>query len=1145
MHVHKYGIVIHQRLRETTYKWKVAILTGSVSSHGCIDVLPDRFPFPQDVKPGVSVKAKFDDEQADDPSVVSLCSNHEWIRDVEVINSNAVIFIIVRFDAECLSRSFYQENTNIEYYIIQNDDTDLRRIAIPKVVLDAELAGRSPLQKRDEPLVYRVGVSWDPLLFEGGTRAHWRYFPDLPLVPIFELYYRDTTLPYLSESMTYGVLEGIVIAQNECGALYWTVGMGCAVLSNFTRATEMPPLGSVNFVLVKRCLPETSFGFPCCYELLPDIRNYSWEEKRFKIITDEKSGSVYIEAHCKCVPMTENWGQPFAMSVPYIGKIYRGLECYKDKICAGIEYYFRIEFRKFKNDGEMENECDSFVPVIVDLCLKEDEFIKCRVISISHELKTYFAVLEPTGEVFQRLKNKIDFVAIPFRVLHCAKSIYLEDEELMLDCFTVRIRLPMSDHKVADAIHVESSSRSQKNHTQLPRITQEIHLKLATLVERLKKLKNGTEKSPMKSEPTIDAFEMDGTKFSDSKMDNSGMNCSTPTIPYTEERPRNQEEWEIGRQSNDITRESSQFSGEVIITESFFASTAPSTTTFVQYPESYISTYNDRIAGEVVTESVFESSNSSFSCDSPKKAAIEVDKIGAYHPERRTPTRNSMFSYNMNPGSRPRGFGPSNYNHQGPTSPGKDNRRPRAIKFGSRQLRCRKNHKDVLEEMAYRFMATRLMFVENDRRAIESWSRKPTAKVTKTKKTLTFVIPIERIRTHQELDRRICRYTSLIRFVVLDKVMNVCDSSVVVPFGGDFPVVPKDFELGNRYKVEHFSFLGDNMCRFGGFAAGLNNYLFYLETPSTTLTNPRTIENKRGQEYVQLETIVSRPSTPVVHSEIFELWSCEHCPGYVLVELKPELREILETIDAKVYDQYTYSAIIEPLAGGPMEASILVEDEDQDGEMDVFVFWRLVVEFSSVVHLPKLISRGEKYIPKRDYSKREVGGIAVKDYGMWKTLHINSQLAQAKMDRLRALNDPRIRMIDGPDLKPELKERKVDEDKRRASMFEAMESFAESLPELQEKGMFQSVFIEDFKQEIEKLIPLDDGHHDHQKKKRIYSLEVGMNYITKILLTGSTYRIMNGFKEHVSLLRILAECIGLNATYIKKTDDVKKMVNRW
>lgn len=57
------------------------------------------------------------------------------------------------------------------------------------------------------------------------------------------------TLPFLSESMVYGVLEGIVISTSADGALLWSPKLGCAILSSAT-TVEMPDLGDVCYNLV-------------------------------------------------------------------------------------------------------------------------------------------------------------------------------------------------------------------------------------------------------------------------------------------------------------------------------------------------------------------------------------------------------------------------------------------------------------------------------------------------------------------------------------------------------------------------------------------------------------------------------------------------------------------------------------------------------------------------------------------------------------------------------------------------------------------------------------------------------------------------------------------------------------------------------
>lgn len=1211
MHIYKYGIVVHQLLTGGTSKWKVALLDGFVHSHVCIDVPTELFDF--EPASGTSVKAKFMNEMSVQPSAVTKCGDYEWIRDVEVVNSKAVIFVIVRLSAECVETSACKENADVQYCIIENEDTDFRRIAVPKTVLEQILRRRSPFQRPEEPLIYRVGVFWNPLTLEGCQDANWQYYPDFPIVPIFELYFRDTTLPYLSDSMTYGVLEGIVIAKNDFGALYWTV-MGCAVLSNFTRETSLPPLGSVNLVLIKRCLAEKSFGFSCCYELLPETKSHSWPE--LKIIPDDKNGCAYIETCCKCVRMNEDGAAPVAMLVPHIGKVYRGLQRYWEKLSVGRDYHFRIEFQK---------ESDSFVPVIVDLCLNEDVLVKCRVAYVSQETKTYYAVLEPHGEAFVRMKKRIDFVVIPFRVLYCAQRLVVEKEELMQKCYSVRIRLPRKEHDVVDAVHVLGVTHSPKDpaysilnrtvwiramviirnfaeqhidliHPQLEQVITDVSRlaagkpvgssiavqaqfaitpenvpvfwvrNIASTVHLLPRISQQSVSnhqalpeafsSVFVSDPASSHSEYAPTSSAISRSRSTGYSDSGTNPDESDSfiASNNQEvssilnESEFERRQNP-PQDSFHSTDDLVVTESFLASSAPSTIIVVQHQESHASSDSDNSTdtGYIVTESVMGSSVCSMDFDHPKNSAgIDVARMTIQRPNLPSPTQRRFFGYNTNTrrGTRVHGFGPSNYsNYRRPMSPG-NGRRRRMVKYGFRRLRESSSHACVLDDMVYRFIENRKMFVDNEIDAKESWFHAPYSKVTKTKKNLSFVIPVERVSYQREFQHKHKRFSDLVRFVVVDKMMNACDASVVIPVGGTFPDMPKDFQLGNRYKVEHYSFFGDRMCRFGGFAVALNNFMFHSESPMDVIKNIQLKENSRGHEYLRFKIDVTRPCTPEVVSDVFEFWTCEQLPGHVIVEKTAKLMETLEPLNSTEDEQHVYSAVIEPLAGGPMDASILRADSDDDDvRLDIIVFWRLVVEFSDTVpNVPKpiFVSRMKKPIRPTTPVKREVGSIAVKDYGMWKTMHINSVLAQERMDRLRALNDPRIRMLDGPPLKPEIEKRKVDVDSRRISMFKAMKAFADQLPALQRKGQFHSVFIEDFIAEIERLEPYDDNHHPHQTKKRTYSLEAGLNYLTNILLKG--YRTMNENEEDAKLLIILAECLGLNTTYLKKTEEVQKML---
>lgn len=66
--------------------------------------------------------------------------------------------------------------------------------------------------------------------------------------------------------------------------------------------------------------------------------------------------------------------------------------------------------------------------------------VDCRVVYISNETSTYFAVLDPSSNSFDRFKQSIDYIAIPFRVLFCANGVHVKNEELLLNSYKVRVR---------------------------------------------------------------------------------------------------------------------------------------------------------------------------------------------------------------------------------------------------------------------------------------------------------------------------------------------------------------------------------------------------------------------------------------------------------------------------------------------------------------------------------------------------------------------------------------------------------------------------------------------------------------------------------------------------------------------------------
>lgn len=1187
MNVYKYGITVDRRSRNCPTQWRIALFDADVSGHGFIDVPESLFNFPP--TPGKSVKVKFKNERDDMPLVVTRCNEHEWIRDVEVINSQVVIFMIIRFTKECLEKTVQGENNS--YHIMQNDDTDFRRVAIPGRIIDNAKRSVSPLQKPDEPKVYRVGVVWDPLVLEGVT-VNWRYYNDFPLVPIFELYFRENTLPYLSESMVYGVLEGVVIAKNENGALYWTRGMGCVILPSVTRDSQMPALGFVNYVLARRCLPENSFGFPCCYELLPETRDHKWEG--IKIVADEMNRCVYMQLTCECVLSKEI--NSLAMMIPHIGTVFRGLGVYKNKLSAGNKYNIRIEFQK---------DDQSFNPVIVDVCLPEDEFVQCRVIHIARETKNYYAVLEPSDSVFEQCKHRIDYIKIPFRVMFCAKEIHVEAEELLVHCFSVRIRRPCKNHDIVSAVHIHDYHESRKDpafavlnktvwlrsmvkknnydpnrvielicprleqkiidpsglsakmpldmtfavHAQFTLTSENIPVFLvrnvAPTIHQLPRVTSQIAASlpPLRSDTSC-VHSSDQSQLSDS-LSLSSLSLSEPETLHSEfpsnvlplltrQKHRNSLKTESGTDDEDRSNNSlssgsnknrTQNSDGVVVTESFLPSSAAST------------------ASAVLSSSSSESSTV-FIGTPLKPPAIFRSNVD--HPSR----FNTKSSAPGAAATRGVGFGPSNYSRPGLISnqgtrflASKPPRRP-SVKYGFRQLREPRNHADVLNDIVYKFIKHRPMFVENEREALDSWFRAPTGKVTSAKNNVVYTIPVEIIPCRIEQNKSHPRYLELIRFICLDNVMNVCNASVVVPTGIQFPQLPKAFQLGERFKMDHFSFAQDRMCRFSGFAIGLKQLMFYSEPPSIHISNMRTMETSVGHEYVRFTTKVTRPCEPELESKVFEIWSCEHLPGFVIVEKRRDLLKSLEPLNPDEDESHVYSAVIEPVAGGPMEISILKNFKDAD-PMDIFVFWRLVIEFSDDVPMPQFLRRKERHkrcrvvVPPRKITEKDH---TISKYGMWETLHHNSVLAQEKLDLFRALNDPRVKMIDGPDLKPEIEIRKVHVDSRRKSMIGALNSFLKQLPSLKEHQMFNFVFEEDFIKQLEELIGLDDGSHPTQFKKRTFSLITGLNYMSDLLLRNDVYLKMYEETKFVPLLQEMADCIDLNATYIKQTDDVKKML---
>ncbi|EGT51258.1 hypothetical protein CAEBREN_30825 [Caenorhabditis brenneri] len=1127
MHFYKYGILMDRRSTTFPTKWRIALFDGHVNGHGFIEVPEILFDFTP--TPGNSVKVKFKNEFNDVP----------------------LIFMIICFTEECLERTFLSENNS--YYIVENNDTDFKKVAVPERIFDNAKRCVSPLQKLDEPKVYRAGVLWDPIVLEGVT-VNWRYYNDFPLVPVFELYFRDSTLPYLSESMVYGVLEGIVIAINENGALYWTRGIGCAILPSVTRDSLMPALGSVNSVLARRCLPETSFGFPCSYELLPETRNHKWEGIR--IVPDEMSRCVYIQLTCECVLSKEV--NTLAMMIPHIGTVFRGLSGYKNKLRAGENYKIRVEFQK---------DLNSYHPVVMDVCLvpfafslqtniiiivfqEEDEFVQCRVVHISRETKNYYAVLEPGDTVFDSCKHSIDYIKIPFRVMFCAKGIYVEDEQLLTHCFNVRIRRPRKNHDIVSAVHVLSYIESRKDpvfatlnktvwlrtmvkkekddpsrvtelicprleqkvldpsrlsanmpinmlfavHAQFTLISENIPVFLirnvAPTIHQLPRVTSQIAASlpPLQSESSFgissdQSQRSDCSSLSSSSFSRPDVNPNSEiTLPSNPLLPRR-----VHRSSFNTACESEDEDGSDISLSRESNRSSYQSSDDIVMTESWLASSAASIASDVLDSSL--SSFSTVSFDTPLKPLVFE-----------TPLKPPVFETPLKPLVLETPFKPlaverkqlDFVSHFEPKRAVPGFNAARGLGFGP---------SNYLSSGLTRNQGSGSLANKPPRRTLIKYGYRQ-LKSPKSHRDVLFDIVYKFLKTRP-------------MFIENEREA-----------------------MGSWFRPPS----GKRMCRFSGFAVGLKQLMFYSEQPSHHISNIQTMETSFGHEYLRFTTKVARPCVPEIDSDVFEIWSCEHLPGYVIVEKKKDLLKLLEPLDPDENESHVYSAVIEPVAGGPMEISILKNFKDTD-HIDIFVFWRLVMEFSDDVPIPELVRRkdghrechGPSHIP-------EPPDHTINKFGMWETLHLNSVLAQEKLDLLRSLNDPRVKLVEGPDLKPEIEVRKVHVDLRRKCMFGALSSFLKLLPSLKDHQMFNFVFEEDFVKKIEELQGYDDGLHPTQIRKRSYSLKLGLNYMSEILLRNEVYLRMYEETEFAPLLQEMADCIDLNATYIKQTDEVKKML---
>ncbi|CAI2303446.1 unnamed protein product [Caenorhabditis sp. 36 PRJEB53466] len=1189
----KYGVLIKSRRVRTVSQWRIALVNHPVSENECVDVEESLFNFRPTL--GATVKVGFD--ESGHPMTVNKNSDSEWIRDVKVVHSTVVIFAVVHLNRECTEDAHrgLGPRDDQEYYLIENENTDFSKVAIRKETVDKEISERSTMQRSEEPLVYRIGIVWDPFALENGTLVKWRHYQDFLPVPIFEHYWREPTLPYVSESMVYGVLEGIVLQRNADGALLWSPRMGCAVLSSATTG-NIPELGSVHNFLVKRCIADPTFGVPCYYELLPRLLCHIWREIR--VVTDNKYACVYIDAYCECGRLFEKDGTVLCMNVPYIGKVTKGLENYLDVLTVGVSYAFRLEFQKTD---------DTFEPVIVDIQLDSDVVVDCRIVYASPKLKTYFAVLEPNSPNFNNCKTAIDFIAIPFRVLYGPMKIHIDAGQLLLHCFGVSVRAPTKRQDLVTALTIKRYDKSPADsdfrvfqgrtwfrtmahlHTSAPdgplelmctrlsqkitdfsRVSAQMHSRRSIAVQAqfaltpthqpIFLLRHAALTIPLLPKLTVEMLgrlpplrEVFASLFPDSqpaepvrsvsRQTRERLNDGNSILESTmDENPTRPPTWQIrsARRSPEQKIESEGYDEvATILDESEYArrygDSVPDSFHNMSIGGSSTSGETGSIGGEIITESWLASSSSSAISSSPFHAtsAIDVGRVGSTSSGSTIQRRPSLFGYNIHRGTltnqrtSPRGFG------------GVGKQKP--VKYGIRKLFTHnKTAPDILFEICYKHLEFRTMLVESQYDAILSWLRRPNAKVTSTKRRTIAMFGVEKVDLTLCFEQGRVPFKYLVRFSTRDD-MPVADKSMVVAFDGNFPPLPKDFELGRRYRAIQFSFYSDRMVRIGAHAKDVGNV--GLQTLEGSLDGfHQVVQDRNGREWMRFRTKAYRPATPFVENDAFELWDGVDDSGLVIVEKTPQLLKWLEPLNPTKFKMDAYHFIAEPIAGGPIEVCNLFPGRGYDP--DAIVVWRMVVEFSDEVPVPELYNRVLNMLP----SKVELGRQKVdpdqmiRDYGLFKTMDINAKLAQQKIDHLRELGDPRVKWHEGPELKPEIERRKVGIVERRETLLATMRMLLAELRSLQDEGLFLHVKTKDVEDMITKFDGMDDDNHEYCFKRRNRALTVGCNFMTDILLKGQAYLALNEKKHYADLLKAMSNCIGLNSTYIKKSDEVKKML---
>ncbi|CAI5440452.1 unnamed protein product [Caenorhabditis angaria] len=1141
--IYKYGVLVKRREKS----WLVAIIDEKTDENQQ-NVRHDLFEFPGCL--GDIIKIGIDLDNGEVKKVVKY--DDEWVRDVEIRGDLAIIYIFLNFCRENMENVVTSE-TGKEFYIFGgDDDSDFHRVAIAKNVVEKTLSERNLMQKAGEKMIYRVGVVYQPQTYRK-KQCFWKHEEDTEILPIFECFARDSVVPFVNPMMIYGVLDGIVI--RSCGEmmnLFWNRNIGCAILQkDFSK--EFFKLGDVCHVLYKRCLPDTSFNFPCTHDIFGALLNRDFATSNLLHIHKNMTrGEIYIEtrAECRVFAVTNQ----FFFELPILGRVFDGISSiWCDYLESGQVYSLRIAFEIGENGWR---------PVVKDILVPNLITLKCRVVLLNEEI--CYAIIDPDSPNNNKFHEIIDFIAISPRVLFRSDV----RPEILKDLVELQIRPPNlnQQQQICEAVNISGILKNSKMMcNDLGNVMGKIWIRSTAKFHDIPS--NGRSPITLKcrnlQQILVDPL-MLTERFLDCEMVAVNAECVlnpwnrpcflvrhcaqnlqklTKIVPKTvqnlidpkdafnlvhqemfpnlrtifENRPENGVD--LNRSDESTVVADGEFRVALEIERNnmnFDAMSLDSRTNRTYYSE--IKTHH--------TQSIYVPDTILDERDLEKRIA-EIEDLSEESTSSSSnwPQRRSLF---------------------GNTAFQQTHRRfpKRRVKIGMREPISRNlGDEEFVYDVIYRNLNHREMFSPNDYlQILELWTKRIAGRLDLIKRSLAGLMAIE-IRDHEKdwLEQR-TPFKFLVRFYATHSQIDMKYRSVFIPVGGQFAELPRCCKLGKMLVGLHFSSFFDPLIRIGGYGKEMGPVS--LGRDQMPKFDYEEVGNGKGLKWIRLKVKLTRPAAQIIPSQIFEIWTCQTVCGLVIVETKDL---ILDELEPEKMDDYEMEGIIEPLPGAPYTIRSLLNNLENcySQPNDHIIFWRLVTTFRGSNSKPTLI-KANLIPPPPPPPSNEPPMKFEYTYGEVLMEHLRTveKLTQERVDRLRANGDPRVRIFDGPELTPQMKARKIHVDIRKARMMGALARLKTDLKMCHEAGIFETVTEERIQKLSDKYEEMTDDFHTHAVYKRRFAIRYGTQFLLDLLMEDGIVKKMQ-FElgaQIKDLLLVMIDCVDLNNTYIVKTDDVQRML---